>query len=197
MIDKRSRVGMVALQHFAEHGIKGTTIPTVLTEAGVQASELTPPIETETDLLVAAHEVLLAEHYRVVNETLSSTDDSGLAMERMADSLIARLEAGEDLEYQRMVIQIWAIALENHEVNRMLLEQSEPARQLMIQHFSKSQKLGIVRSDIDAAALYGFLNCVWTGMLQQTQIDPHFDAVAVLRTSLKIYRSGVFASEQS
>jgi AcrR family transcriptional regulator len=183
---------MVALRQFAEHGIAGTSISAVLAEAGLTESDIAPPIETPADLLVAASEVLLAEHLRAVQEAFGSTDNSWVALERLSEQLTERIAAGHDLEYQRMTIQIWGYALENEQVHRMLLEHAEPARQIMVQHFEQSQRLGHMRDDLDASSVFGFLNAIWNGVILQSQTDPHFDAVAVIRTAGEIYQSGLF-----
>lgn len=188
----RSTVGAVALRLYAERGIAGTTVADVLAEAGLAPHDLTPPITSEDDLLVAATEVFLAEHMRVVEGALRDVSNVGEAFGQIVDAMVTRIGGAEDVEYQRLMLQLWNASLHDERIERLLIEMAEQPRHVLAEGFARGQQEGTVRADLDPIAVFDFMLCVWYGMIVQRQTDPGFDAGRMLQTAVQVYNGGIF-----
>jgi BetI-type transcriptional repressor, C-terminal len=126
---------------------------------------------------------------------LLSADDVGDGFARLARAFFQMLQDPEEKERQKVTIQIWAEALRDKRIRR-IVERGIRQRDLLTTALRNGQRAGQLPEDLDADACSRVLLALVPGFILQQAWEPNLDKEAYLTTALSLV-NGLFTKVET
>src|SRR6202034_1779604 len=104
-----------AIRCFAREGFHRTTMQDIVRETGLSAGAIYRYFKSKEDIVAA----IAAEHHAAEAAAfaeVSTSDDVGAALRRVASASLGRLADPQEQEWRRVTVQVWGEALRNERV---------------------------------------------------------------------------------
>jgi AcrR family transcriptional regulator len=171
---RREQILVAAARCFAREGLHRASMQAIMTESGLSAGAIYSYFNSRDEIVEAiADHRHAAEFERLANAL--SLDHAERALAYLGEEFIGPLHRrGGQLE-RRMGIELWAEALHNPRLRRIVRRGIDQPRRRLAQLIDRAQTQGQLRDDIDAEALARVLIAMFHGLVLQQAWDPGVD----------------------
>lgn len=182
---RRQQIVDAAAACFSRKGFHQTTMQDICQEA-----ELSPGAVyryfSGKDEIIEAMEAQGREHTAAIIEAVTSERDDTLdILSGLADAFFSQLE---DVQGCSLNIELWAEALSNPRVKKMVLGIDDSIRNAFISKIVRNaQARGEMNPDLDPDAIARVMMSFWDGLVLQKTMDPKVDVwkyVAVMKAMM-------------
>lgn len=146
--EQRKRILDAALACFSRHGVQGTSIDDICQEAGVSAGTFYVYFKNKDAVTSAVAEQECDWVESELSSLLSDERSARPALLRLAESYRKRY-GSTDHVIPAMNVMLWAEAIRNPEVARMLAESSARVRELLARLIAEGQRRGEINAAVE------------------------------------------------
>jgi AcrR family transcriptional regulator len=192
--DRRSEVLSAASRCFARDGFHRATMQDIVKESGLSPGAIYRYFESKEAIVVAlANE--RHDRERVLLGQASAERDLGSALRQLIAGFVAPLSKSREREERRIGIQLWAEALRDAEVRKIVRKGVDEPRRHLTELISTAAQRGELPAGLDAEAVARAFIALFHGFILQQSWDERVNLEAYVAT-LEIFVSSLAEAGQ-
>ncbi len=189
--ERRNHVIDAAMTCFSQKGFQKTTMLDVATEAGVSPGALYTYFNSKEDIIEEA--AMKKRQSRAVRmETASLLGGAVASIDQMFTDFYKELEREDPASESRIRPQIWADALSNKRMKRILKDTWSDVAFGLAEMVRQGQESGEIDPTLDSKAVALMLVCIGDGLVLHKLVDPETMDVTLLGNVLRSFLTGHF-----
>jgi AcrR family transcriptional regulator len=179
MAGRRRQIIDAARRCFARDGFHNATMARIVEESGMSAGAIYRHFRSKEEII----EAIARERHRRERELLGAAqaDASGLGVLRtIAARFLESLDRPEELQERRLGVQVWAEALRNPTLLRLVREGVEQPQALLSAWLHAARDRGELPRALDPDAAARLVIAVFHGVLLQKAWAPRLDVAPLI-----------------
>jgi AcrR family transcriptional regulator len=190
---RRQQILDAAAECFAQKGFHGTTMHDICQMAELSPGAVYRYFASKDDIIAAMEEQGKQHSAAVIEAVTSEREDTLAVLEGLVDVFFSKLEDVRDCAVH---IELWAEALSNPRIRRMVVGIDDSIRNAFVTKIvRRAQERGEINPKLDPDAVGRVMMAFWDGLVLQKTLDPEVDIwkyVAVMKAMM----SGNFWQKQ-
>jgi TetR/AcrR family transcriptional regulator, transcriptional repressor of aconitase len=192
--ERRSEILAAASRCFARDGFHRATMQDIVKESGLSPGAIYRYFEGKEAIVVALANERHARE-RVLLGQASAEGDLGSALRQLLASFVAPLSKPREREERRLGIQLWAEALRDAGVRKVVRKGVDEPRRHLVELISAAAQQGELFAGIDAEAVARAFIALFHGFILQQAWDERVNVEAYVAT-LEILVSSLAEARQ-
>jgi TetR/AcrR family transcriptional regulator, transcriptional repressor of aconitase len=171
---RRRQIIDAAIRCFAREGFHRTTMQDIVRETGLSAGAIYRYFKSKEDIVAA----IAAEHRAVEAAAfaeVSTFDDVGAALRRLANASLGRLADPQEQEWRRVTVQVWGEALRDERVMGIVRGGIDEPVAILAALIRRGQRDGTLPEDLDPDGAARVCASIFQGLVLQQAWDPKLD----------------------
>ena len=171
---RRRQIMDAAIRCFAREGFHRTTMQDIVRETGLSAGAIYRYFKSKEDIVAA----IAAEHHAAEAAAfaeVSTFDDVGAALRRLASASLGRLADPQEQEWRRVTVQVWGEALRNERVMGIVRGGIDEPVAILSALIRRGQRDGTLPEDLDPDGAARVCASIFQGLVLQQAWDPKLD----------------------
>ena len=183
---RRRQIIDAAVECFSREGFHRTTMQDIVREAGLSPGAIYSYFSSKDDII----EAIADERHAWEGELIAAArrdGDAGGALHRLARSFFAALSDPGEIKRRRIGVQIWAEALRNPPILKMVRSGVDKPRLILAELVRDAQKRSELPRNLDADAVARVMIALFQGFILQQAWDRRVGVetyVAVIEAAL-------------
>jgi AcrR family transcriptional regulator len=182
---RRRQITDAAIRCFARDGFHRTTMQDIVAETGLSAGAIYRYFPAKEDIVAA-----IAAEYRAPETTAFAAamaeQDVGVALRSLVRAILGRLADASEQRWRRITVQVWAEALRDERVMRIVRDGLDQPLALLAELIRRGQRDGRVSPDVDPLGTARVCAAIFEGLVLQQAWDPGLDVEAYISAVLAV-----------
>ena len=178
---RRRQIIDAAIVCFARDGFHRATMQDVCREAGLSFGAVYRYFSSKDEII----EAIADERHAREAEFMESAQEAGAGMEglrKLGREFFSSLADPDERRRRRLGVQVWAEALRNPAVHRLVRRGVDRPRELMAELVREAQARGELDDSLDAEGVARVFQAMFHGFVLQQAWDPKADVATYLET---------------
>jgi TetR/AcrR family transcriptional regulator, transcriptional repressor of aconitase len=171
---RRRQIMDAAIRCFAREGFHRTTMQDIVRETGLSAGAIYRYFKSKEDIVAA----IATEHHAAEAAAfaeVSTFDDVGAALRRLADVSLGRLADPAEQEWRRVTVQVWGEALRDERVMGIVRGGIDEPVAILAALMRRGQRDGTLPEDLDPDGAARVCASIFQGLVLQQAWDPKLE----------------------
>lgn len=168
---RRRQIMDAAIRCFAREGFHRTTMQDIVRETGLSAGAIYRYFKSKEDIVAA----IAGEHHAAEAAAfaeVSTSDDVGAALRRLASASLGRLADPQEQEWRRVTVQVWGEALRDERVMGIVRGGIDEPVAILAALIRRGQRDGTLPEDLDPDGAARVCVSIFQGLVLQQAWDP-------------------------
>ena len=192
---RRQQILDAAVRCFAREGFHRTTMPDIFAESGLSSGAVYGHFAGKEELIEAIAEERRAGEILLLKLAFEGQDDLRVAFSNFLRPLFQWLSEPSEQAKRRVGVQVWAEALRNERIRRLVLGATEQ-RSIAVLAIEAARQRGDLPAQIDADALARVVLGTIQGFILQQAWEPDLDP-APFAAAIELMLDGLFSRAAS
>ena len=192
---RRRQIMDAAIRCFAREGFHRTTMQDIVRETGLSAGAIYRYFPAKEDIVAA----IAAEHHAAEAAAfaeVSTADDVGAALRRLAGVSLGRLADPGEQQWRRVTVQVWGEALRNERVMGIVRGGLDEPVAILAALIRRGQRDGTLPEDLDPDGAARVCVSLFQGLVLQQAWDPKLDVDGYIAAVLSLIEALVRSPRQ-
>ena len=176
---RKHQVLAAAFRCFAAEGFHKTSMDDIMRESGMSSGAIYRYFESKDEIIVAMAELRHAQETALLQDFLAG-DDLKKALPALAKAFVLLLNQPEEMLKRKVGIQVWAEALRNQKILRVV-ERGTEQRRLLADSLKRAQSTGVAKRSFKPDAMARLMLAVLQGFILQQAWDPEVNGESFLK----------------
>jgi AcrR family transcriptional regulator len=179
--NRRQQIVDAAIACFARDGFHRATMQDICREAGLSPGGVYRYFASKDELIEAIAD---QRHAREAGFMAQARDVGGGAegLRRLGRAFFSSLADPDERRRRRLGVQVWAEALLNPEIHKLVMRGTDVPRQVIADLVREAQERDELASELDPDSVGRVMTALFQGFILQQAWDEHADVAAYLET---------------